>query len=224
MKIKEALSHLDPANDEHWTADGLPRMDAIVELLGGDTSVTRKDVTDAVPGLTREVAQAQLVTGATGPTLGDDPLPAAAPEFDLDTVDVLSLPMADVLGNPELTELAGVALNDKATALLKKKAGVEEEIRQVYAKCGIVERRKIMHDRTARRLGLKKTNVQDYLAAQATARAERAARARRFIEAGTTAGDVAEQLRGSSKIDTALRQRKPAPGSTRPALRVPAGR
>lgn len=223
MKINEALARLDPDNDEHWTADGLPRMDAIVDLLGGDTSVTRKAVTDASPGLTREVAKAERVTG-------DVPIIAAVEEpepeafVDYDELDVLDLPMSDVLGNPELTELAGKALNDKANALLKKKAVVEEEIRQVYAKCGVIERQKVLHDRVARRAGTKKTNVQEYLAAQAKSRAERAARARRFIDAGTTAGDVAEQLRGSSRIDTAMRQRKPAPGSTRPALRVPAGR
>ncbi len=55
MNINEALSSLDPANDEHWTADGLPRMDA-VQALVGSSDITREDVTNAAPDLTRETS------------------------------------------------------------------------------------------------------------------------------------------------------------------------
>ncbi len=55
MDIKEALSQLDPLNDDHWTSDGAPRMDAI-EAIVGDKSITRKDVVNAAPDFTREKA------------------------------------------------------------------------------------------------------------------------------------------------------------------------
>jgi len=55
MTIKEALAQLDPMVDEHWTADGLPRMD-VVEGLVGTKEITRQDVTEADPEFCREEA------------------------------------------------------------------------------------------------------------------------------------------------------------------------
>lgn len=54
-EILEAVRGLDPNNDEHWTADGQPRLDAVENLLGGD--VSRKAVTNAAPDFTRQVAR-----------------------------------------------------------------------------------------------------------------------------------------------------------------------
>jgi len=47
-KIIEALSKLDPANDEHWTADGAPKIDAL-----GIEGVKRADIVKAAPHFTR---------------------------------------------------------------------------------------------------------------------------------------------------------------------------
>lgn len=47
--IVEALLSLDIENDEHWTQDGLPRIDAL-----GIDALTRSDLTDAAPSFTRE--------------------------------------------------------------------------------------------------------------------------------------------------------------------------
>lgn len=52
-KIREALLGLDPQNDEHWTADGAPRLDVLANALG-DQKVTRADVLAAAPGFSRE--------------------------------------------------------------------------------------------------------------------------------------------------------------------------
>lgn len=70
MKLTQALALLDPAVEEHWTSDGLPRMDALVDLTG-DSSITRKAVTNAAPSLTRRTA-AELE--------GEPEEPAEAPE------------------------------------------------------------------------------------------------------------------------------------------------
>lgn len=55
--IKAALGMLDPQNDEHWTADGHPRVDIVNEILGKDASVTRQQITDADPTFNREAAR-----------------------------------------------------------------------------------------------------------------------------------------------------------------------
>lgn len=50
--LKEALERLDPEDNEHWTALGLPRL----EVLGED--VKRKDVEEVAPEFNRVVARA----------------------------------------------------------------------------------------------------------------------------------------------------------------------
>lgn len=51
-KIVEALKQLDPTLDEHWTEEGLPALDAVVNYLGED--VQREAVTKAAPKFTRD--------------------------------------------------------------------------------------------------------------------------------------------------------------------------
>lgn len=53
--ILTALKSLDIGNDNHWTADNLPRLDT-VKMLAGDQTVTRDTVNSAAPGFNRENA------------------------------------------------------------------------------------------------------------------------------------------------------------------------
>lgn len=55
--LAEAIGQLDPENDAHWTAQGLPAMDAIENIMGSK-SVTRADVNAAADGYTRDKAKA----------------------------------------------------------------------------------------------------------------------------------------------------------------------
>lgn len=50
-RIKEALTGLDVTNDEHWTNDGKPAVQAVSIIL--DEQVSRADVDAAAPGFTR---------------------------------------------------------------------------------------------------------------------------------------------------------------------------
>ena len=52
MDIKEALSQLDALDDDVWTGDGAPKLDAVAELVG--KKVTRKQVIEAAPQFTRD--------------------------------------------------------------------------------------------------------------------------------------------------------------------------
>lgn len=51
-KIQAALKQLDPNNPNHWTQEGLPRLETIRILLG-DPSVAREQVTSAAPTFSR---------------------------------------------------------------------------------------------------------------------------------------------------------------------------
>lgn len=52
QKIRAALAQLDPTNDSHWTDDGLPR-EGIVRKLASDTTLSRRDISEAQPGFQR---------------------------------------------------------------------------------------------------------------------------------------------------------------------------
>jgi hypothetical protein len=52
MDIREALSQLDTLNDDHWTSDGSPKIDAVKELLGHP--VTRQEIINMAPHFSRE--------------------------------------------------------------------------------------------------------------------------------------------------------------------------
>ncbi len=52
MEIREALQQLDAFNDDHWTNDGAPKIDAVKELTGGP--VSRQDIIDAAPDFSKD--------------------------------------------------------------------------------------------------------------------------------------------------------------------------
>lgn len=51
-RIRAAVAQLDPAKDEHWTAEGLPRVDVVAQLAG-EQSVSRRDLTRYTPDAVR---------------------------------------------------------------------------------------------------------------------------------------------------------------------------
>lgn len=89
-KIHTALAALDPANDDHWTADGLPKIEAL-KLEG----VKRADVTTAAPHFRRDNPQL-------------DPPPPKQPEAN---------PEVKTAEKPSLEELRAVASRDVTDTL-----------------------------------------------------------------------------------------------------------
>lgn len=71
--IVEALKKLDVNNDNHWTADGLPRIDT-VKFLGSIQTLTREDINAAAPKFTRTSAD---LTGGTTPQANQTNTPAS---------------------------------------------------------------------------------------------------------------------------------------------------
>jgi len=64
------LKRLDPDVPEHWTTDGLPRVDMVANL-SGEQQCTRDDITDLAPDLTREAAAAAGVAPVIDPAPAD---------------------------------------------------------------------------------------------------------------------------------------------------------
>jgi len=99
-EILEAVRGLNPQNDEHWTADGLPRLDAVENLLGSD--VSRKAVTNAAPDFTRAVASELVDVPEDGEPPVDEP-PVEGDEDETASEDE-STETETVLPSPEPTQ------------------------------------------------------------------------------------------------------------------------
>lgn len=50
--VRQAVSRLDPLNDEHWTQEGLPRVDVVSNILSRP-DLTRKELNDVAGDLVR---------------------------------------------------------------------------------------------------------------------------------------------------------------------------
>jgi hypothetical protein len=73
-KLAAALQKLDPENDNHWTADGQPRLETL-RMLSGDTSLTREAVVTAAPTFNRDAAK----SAASGEPAATTPAPVVTP-------------------------------------------------------------------------------------------------------------------------------------------------
>jgi len=161
----------------------------------------------APPSPTLATVHLDPATGGPDPMLG---------ECEGSALDV---PLAELMRSVPMLDAAVAEINERTQALIHARERLNAELQELYAKSELCVRQ-------LQRIRPKddpNNGVRAYLAASQRAREERGRRAQAFIRSGTTAKDVAAQLRTGSQLDAALGQRKPAPGTTRPGLRIPAG-
>jgi hypothetical protein len=79
--IIEALQLLDVTNDDHWTADGLPRVDVIASIVN-EKSLKRGDITKAAPTFTRENPTTEVVAEPEAEVVAEDVILPSAGEID----------------------------------------------------------------------------------------------------------------------------------------------
>lgn len=108
--VREVLSKLDPGNDQHWTSQGLPRMDALLSL---GLQIERRELNEAVPGFTR---------GSLARDKGAEPAPpveAATPQSaDLDSAKAShSVIVARYERHRRAVEIATKALDEAGLCL-----------------------------------------------------------------------------------------------------------
>ncbi len=159
----------------------------------------------------------EAVEAAEAPEMEEQPEPE---EFEGPTIEeILELTPAEVLNSPDLMEAYISAASAKSIELAKVREEATEQLKVLGFRQELVSQVLAKHQRA--NPSKEPSEIQRYIQRQAEARAVRAERAQAFIKAGTSATDVAEQLRVGSKLDQAMRQRKPSPGSTRPDPRLP---
>lgn len=224
-KIVEALLKLDVKNDNHWTADGLPRLDT-VKMLASDQALTRDSVAAAAPGFSRTTAtgytapsaeqQAPQAQGQGGSSEQQQSEAPAAPQTSQATesdqrVDGLDAGQAE---QPKMEGSAGVATDDIA-ALEAALAEQEELVSKIRAHK--VEVDKAFEEARAKedelRVNLEEArpqrstgnDIQDYLAAQRKNLEARAARQQMIRESGINLKELASNLK--APIDAARARR-----------------
>lgn len=76
--VRAVCYKLDPANNDHWTSQGLPRMDVLASF---GLTIDRRELNELLPGFGRAVLAKELTD--TAAATGAEP-PAALPEPEVD--------------------------------------------------------------------------------------------------------------------------------------------
>jgi hypothetical protein len=110
VEVREVLSKLDPANDQHWTSQGLPRMDALASL---GLLIERRELNEAMPGFTRGSLARQKGTGPAPQVMAAAPISA-----DLDSAKAShSVIVARYERHQRAVEIATKALDEAGLCL-----------------------------------------------------------------------------------------------------------
>jgi hypothetical protein len=194
--IRAALAKLDPKNDEHWTENGNPRLDA----LGFTPTPKRADVTNAAPLFTR-----------TNPTLEAAPIKVTEDAPDTVTVEPVYDPEAEAEKlaalQAEIDE-AQVEVNAAMAAMNEAKAKFEA----AQEKQTVLIRK--MEQTAHSRQGLENIHgIQRVLESHKREREQAAGLALELRKTGITPG----MFTGMSRIDSVM-QRKTGHGMNRPNL------
>lgn len=239
MDIKTALSQLDPMNDDHWTSDGSPRMDAVAKILG-DESVKRKDVTDAAPDFTRDTAlkaaiDREAAEKAEADAKGEDPSqeqvsPAAAPAEQTEPETIMAepepivqeaeQPAAETVAEPEPDQRSPHQVEyDRVSADIVELQNAHKKIDEMLKP--LYERQRAL-SRYVDHGGYNHKADQD--ARMAFIKSQQEQRARRMGHQVEVMKALGMPNPARSPLDAAM-QRKPARGQTRPVMSLvkPAG-
>lgn len=199
MNILAALAKLDPENDQHWTADGAPRIDAVTDLVGAP--VTRAQIVNAAPKFTRDNRE--------GLTAGGE-----EPAAEQSGAEVVTEALAK---NPEAVK-AAVAGAERMRPETRRFLEIDEELKQLHEQKGAIDNRMAELSREQARLQrfAPSGHVYDHKADQAARmefiRAQNAQRAERVAVARAHAAVVTA---ARAPIDSAM-ARKTGFGLARP--------
>lgn len=213
-KIIAALLQLNPKNDNHWMADGLPKLES-VRFFAADQSITLEQVTAAKPGFTREIAEASVVIVPPVTDTAVTSVAAATPQgaSNVQEPDRVSSDVG-VLGDEEEQEDPKASLAEKLARARQRLAKIGEakaKVQKAYADQDATVNRLIEEVEAAG--GGEKFNdhLSAYFAQQHASRAERIERQLAIRRSGI---NLAELLQTKSPLDASM-QRKTRRGGQR---------
>lgn len=190
-KIKDALAKLDPQNDNHWTSDGLPRIDTI-RMFASDPSISRELITAEAPDFSR-----------SNPVIPGMEAVAAVVTDSSDTADNVVSGEGSILTAAEYDEKIAEAqakLQDAINILNAAQGDVNEAQNELDA---------IINEKYD--VGVGDTNadiIQGYLASQQSDLAERGRRSKVLQDSGVTLRDIQALIPQASPLDRAIASKK----------------
>lgn len=172
--IKEALTKLDVTNDDHWTSEGLPRLDVMKDLVG--SPVGRAQITSAAKGFTRST-----------PVIDAD-----SDKVEVTSVGTVAAPSADRDGGSDDCGCDVNAIGDAEDAAVEAEHGEATKAMEA-AKARLAKATKAMDVVIAKRETQSSSShadlVKAFQASQAAQRAGSIHRQRGMIEAALAAGE-----------------------------------
>ena len=216
-KITEALAKMDTANDNHWTSDGLPRIDTI-RMFAADPTLSREIITAEAPNFSRsnpvlpgaEPAAPFVPPAETAPAV----VPATTTEAPVTETTVTETTETKVETNGEedivkvltpadydvLIEQAQVKLQTAIDARNNAQSAVDAAQNEMD---DLINEK---HD-----AGPSDTNaltIQGYLLSQQKDLTERGRRSKVLQESGVTLRDIQALIPQASPLDQAIASRK----------------
>lgn len=228
-KITKAVSMLELANDNHWTQEGLPRVETI-RLLAADPSITRELVTAALPDVTRAslqagaqataAAAAAVAVAAAGGEQGTAtaeqapqgaPTQPSAPTVVLATVEETAAPLG------QGAQLQGFLPEDSGEETLAERLEearermAEFQVMKAQLDAAMAELSVHLDDLITQHEKHEKENGEDpiraYLNSRSAAYAQRAERQKQILESGLNLTAIAKLANPKSPLDTKLNTR-----------------
>ena len=210
MILKEALMELDALDDDQWTADGAPKLDAVANLVG--KKVSRQDVIDAAPEFTRE----NMVVPED-----KDPEPEKVPDPEPDPLDLAVLeeyvngdPMTERSFLIFLSKINSVDLPPLETVLIEQ---LDEAVKTIELAQDLRNRVKLSLAYTRNRIKREipdmsnQKAIQTFIASQKETRQEKILKTRAILK-----GVDLKSLDPRAAIDRAM-SRKNTRGTKRPS-------
>lgn len=217
QKLADAVSKLDLANDNHWTADGLPRVETL-RLVAGEPSITRDNVTAALPSVTRQSLQTAQAAAAVGASTGTDAPEENAPAADLPPATVViaaagTSTLDEAFTPTEIQEATDGNLREvlslakeKLAELASMKAQVDRAHSEQSAE---VDRLQLLTEAEDVQNG--QDPVREYLNSRQRVYEQRAERQKALVEAGLNLGAISKLANPQSVLDQQLRARGRTP-------------
>lgn len=224
-KILNALKGLDPKNDDSWTADGQPRLEAVKSAVG-DQTITREQVVAASPGFNRksaaEAPPAAPIAGVAGTGAGATSAAPSAPPAPVAPIapGVPPFAAATVAGTPDEVADAKSAMEQAQSKLRDIDGWIEGAIKERAKRAAIADAAQVAHDRLVPPETTRDA-IMGYLNQQKKTLAARGAAFARAAAFKAEHGfNITDLLPQRAKVD-AVRGRKLGYGNARPAPQVP---
>lgn len=207
MQLIDALAQLNVENDEHWTDDGLPRLDVVQAMVGEE--VSREDVTQAAPNFTRVSGDLTPPAPAPEPQIAQNEPPAAPdvavtePEQEeIEEEDPYLIEDAFGEGDERGVEIQA-QLDDVRAAIAETQEHLDAGKRHLH---GLQQQEAQLYHLLQAHGGVETTqdHISRYLAQQKKNLLAKAERVNKFREQGLTPELVREAMDVRAPVDRAL--------------------